>query len=223
MGDQRSISAREEILTRVRTARPRQTVAVPRDYLTATSPAEPGSTTAASAGAGPLELLAERLDDYRAEVRRCIRPELADALAGLLRDVPVVVVPPGLPPEWLARYPGLVRRDGEPEPVTVSDLDTPGLAVVTGCTVAVARTGTLILDGSADQGRRMLTLVPDHHVCVVSAAQVVTALPEALHRLADPTRPLTLISGPSATSDIELNRVEGVHGPRRLAVLIVTD
>lgn len=90
---------------------------------------------------------------------------------------------------------------------------------MTGSTVAVAETGTIILDGSPDQGRRAITLVPDHHICIVKAADITGILPEALRRI-DGTRPLTMISGPSATSDIELERVEGVHGPRKLDVII---
>jgi L-lactate dehydrogenase complex protein LldG len=203
------MTARDEIMTRLRAVQPIAPVTVPREYLVDPEP-------------GPLiELLVDRLVDYRATVQHCDPAGLAAALAGLLTDVPEVAVPPGLPAEWLSGYPGMVRRDGVPQPLTVTDLDAPGLAVVTGCAVAIAQTGTLILDTAGDQGRRLLTLVPDHHVCVVHTNQVVAGVPQALRRLADPTRPLTLVSGPSATSDIELNRVEGVHGPRRLDVLIV--
>ncbi|MFC6022375.1 lactate utilization protein C [Plantactinospora solaniradicis] len=211
-------SARDEVLARIRAARPTEPVPVPREYRTAPVT---GTRDDAQSGRDRVELLIDRLVDYRATVRRCEPDGVADALAELLGEVPTVVVPEGVPAGWLSTYPGGIRRDGDPDPLTVADLDAPGLAVLTGCAVAIAETGTLILDGGPDQGRRLLTLVPDHHVCVVRTDQVAGGLPEALARLADPTRPLTLVSGPSATSDIELDRVEGVHGPRRLEVLIV--
>ncbi|MGI5215026.1 LutC/YkgG family protein [Plantactinospora sp. CA-290183] len=211
-------SARDEIMARIRAARPTAPVTVPRDYHTA--PAAGGNVDR-PAEPELLDLLVDRLVDYRATVRRCPAAELADALARLLGPVPTLAVPAGVPQSWLSTYLGRIRRDGDGAPLTVAELDEPGVAVLTGCAVAVAQTGTLIMDGGPEQGRRVLSLVPDHHLCVVRAGQVVHGLPEALGRLADPTRPLTMVSGPSATSDIELDRVEGVHGPRRLDVLLV--
>ncbi|WP_239677510.1 LutC/YkgG family protein [Natronosporangium hydrolyticum] len=170
-----------------------------------------------------LELLTDRLVDYRATVGRCDRAGLPDALAAVLAESTRVVVPADLPAGWLTSHPGEVIRDQAEQPLALPDLDAAGVRVVTGAAVAIAETGTIILDAGDHQGRRALTLVPDHHVCVVFADQVVGSVPAALRRLPDPRRPLTLISGPSATSDIELQRVEGVHGPRRLAVLLVVE
>jgi L-lactate dehydrogenase complex protein LldG len=166
------------------------------------------------------DLLAANLTDYRAAVHRCTPAGLPGVIAGLLaaRGSREVLVPPGLDPGWLAAAD--VTQLPDDAACSAADLDRAG-SVVTACALAVAETGTIVLDGSADQGRRRITLVPDHHVCVVRAPrQVVASVPEALERL-DPTRPQTWISGPSATSDIELDRVEGVHGPRTLDVVLV--
>jgi len=126
-----------------------------------------------------------------------------------------------LDPSWTASLSMNVLVDGlsPDDQLSVSKLDAVD-GVITNCAVAIAETGTLILNGSPGQGRRVLTLIPDYHVCVVLPGQIVADVPQALARL-EPTRPLTMISGPSATSDIELNRVEGVHGPRTLEVIIV--
>lgn len=157
-----------------------------------------------------VALFAERVDDYRAQVHRVDLADVGAAIAELVGGHRVLV-PAGLPDGWV---PGGVVDTG----FTATELDGFD-AVVTGCRVGIAVTGTIVLDAGTDQGRRALTLVPDHHVCVVRAEQVVQTVPEAL-ALLDPTRPLTFISGPSATSDIELQRVEGVHGPRTLDVII---
>ena len=188
-----------------------------------------GLATAGAAGPAPVErtyrthgrlapaacvdLLCERLADYRARVVRTrgegLRAAIAAAAPGRIG------VPPGLPVEW--RPAGAVE-DGGLAPYELDALD----GVVTGCTVAVAETGTLILAAGPAEGRRALTLVPDLHVCVVRAEQVVETVPEAVAALRGlERRPLTLVSGPSATSDIELKRVEGVHGPRTLVVVVV--
>ncbi|MGC9442637.1 LutC/YkgG family protein [Streptomyces sp. WG5] len=212
------MSSRERILGRVRRALadvpdddPAYELAVPRDYLR-----EHGQRTVA----GTVELLAENLADYRAVVHRCTDEQLPELLTRLLaaHGSRSVVVPPGLPPGWLGAVDVTLVHDRAAH--TPHELDRVD-SVVTGCAVAVAETGTIVLDGSPDQGRRRITLVPDHHICVVRVPdQVVSAVPEALERL-DPARPLTWISGPSATSDIELDRVEGVHGPRTLEVVLV--
>jgi L-lactate dehydrogenase complex protein LldG len=170
-----------------------------------------------------VERLVDRLVDYKALVRRCpltgVPAEVARAVSD--RGLRSVVVPDGLDQEWLARLDDVVIKpdNAEDRRLTAADLDKID-GVITACAVAVAETGTLILDGSAGMGRRIITLIPDYHLCVVLPHQVAADVPQAIARL-EPTRPLTMISGPSATSDIELNRVEGVHGPRTLEVIIV--
>jgi L-lactate dehydrogenase complex protein LldG len=205
MNEGAATSAREAILSRIRTAladRP-EPAPVARDYRVAGSiPADVGQ-------------FVDRLVDYRATVHRCGRDETPIRLKEILdaRGMSRVVVPSGFPPEW---RPAVTMVD---EPVSTEALDEVG-AVLTSCAVAVAETGTIVLDAGPGQGPRALTLVPDYHLCVVRADQVRAIVPDAVAEL-DPRAPLTWISGPSATSDIELRRVEGVHGPRTLDVLIV--
>jgi L-lactate dehydrogenase complex protein LldG len=169
-----------------------------------------------------VELACERIGDYRAEVRRVDADGLPAALAEVFdaRAAKRIGIPPELPAEWLPE--GLEPVvDGGLTPAELDALD----GVLTGCTLAIAETGTLILSGGPAEGRRALTLVPDLHVCVVEESQIVELVPEAtetLRALAVERRPLTFVSGPSATSDIELSRVEGVHGPRNLVVLVVS-
>lgn len=186
---------------------------VPRDYLTTHTPDDDPAAV--------LDLLHENLAEYRALVHRTDAEGLPALLARLLDEhgSSTVLVPPRLPLEWLGEA-GAVRVQDRSE-TTAAELDAVD-SVVTGCALAIAETGTIVLDGGPDQGRRRITLVPDHHICVVRAPeQVVASVPQAMPRL-DPTRPLTWISGPSATSDIELDRVEGVHGPRTLEVVLVS-
>ncbi|MFG3024116.1 lactate utilization protein C [Streptomyces sp. NPDC048254] len=208
------MSSRERILGRVRRALadvPGEDAPVERGYLR-----EHGERSVAET----VELLAENLADYRALVHRCTEGELGALIGRLVaeRGAGTVVVPAGLDPEWLSAAEAEVFPDLAES--TPHQLDGVG-SVVTGCAVAIAETGTIVLDGGPDQGRRRITLVPDHHICVVRVpGQVVSSVPQALERL-DPARPLTWISGPSATSDIELDRVEGVHGPRTLEVVLV--
>lgn len=222
--------ARSEILSRIRAALGSDGApvgaagaattagAVPRGYRSAGEHA-PGSDVV-------LELLVDRLVDYKAHVHRTTAAELPGLLARLLDEQAArgsVVVPDGLDPAWISGQDGLdVRVDSRDAPLSAGELDEID-AVVTAARVAVAETGTIVLDGEPDQGRRAISLVPDVHVCVVRTGQVVQTVPEAVRLLgAEPGRPLTWISGPSATSDIELDRVEGVHGPRTLHVVLVS-
>jgi len=171
-----------------------------------------------------LDLLVERLQDYGTRVRRVPPAGIAAAIAEACGDRGSrrMVVPADAPAEWASRaFEMVIDADLPARELDLLD------GVVTGCALAIAETGTIALDGGRHQGRRALTLVPDHHVCVVWRDQIVGLVPEAIDALrravAGEGRPVTLISGPSATSDIELRRVEGVHGPRKLDVILVTD
>lgn len=198
------MSSRDLILGRVRAAlRDAPVVAeAPREYRPAGRAAD-------------LDVLIDRLVDYKAEVHRVSSADVAATVTAIVGGDAAVLVPPGLPQEW--RPAGAFADEGlAPDRIAAAD------AVLTAAAVAVAETGTIVLDASPDQGRRIITLLPDVHICVLRPEQVVAAVPDAVARL-DPRRPLTWISGPSATSDIELNRVEGVHGPRHLHVLLLAD
>jgi L-lactate dehydrogenase complex protein LldG len=218
-------AARAEVLARIRTA------------LASPAPGSPAPGSPAPEGEAPagdpvprayrisgdlstaqlLDLLAERLRDYGCTVRRTAPGQLMTAVGEALgqRGARRIVAPAGLNLTGLPSGTEIVADDGL-SPGALDAVD----GVITGAAVAIAETGTIVLDGSPDQGRRALSLVPDYHLCLVRANQVVALVPEALARL-DPGRPLTWISGPSATSDIELDRVQGVHGPRTLDVILV--
>jgi L-lactate dehydrogenase complex protein LldG len=208
------VSARDDVLARIRGALgdDPEVPQVPRAYR------HEGEYAAGSPEL--VTMLVDRLEDYRATVIRIEAHDdraIGEAVATALspRDISQAITPPGVPDAWTARLSDVVVDDGS--------TDARGLdaipAVVTGSVVAIAETGTIVLDGGPLCGRRAITLVPDTHVCVVRVEDIVQTVPEGLARL-DPTRPLTFISGPSATSDIELSRVEGVHGPRTLIVVL---
>ncbi|MGD3110940.1 LutC/YkgG family protein [Streptomyces sp. YGL11-2] len=206
------MSSRATVLGRIRSAladvpatEPYDAASVPRDYRDS------------HAGHDVIGLFAERAADYRATVTRTADPRKAIAAALSHRQVSgALVVPQGFPVAWLPD--GDWNRCTDTPPLDVRELDAVG-GVLTTCALAVAVTGTIVLDAGPGQGRRALTLLPDYHLCVVRADQIAADVPEALRRL-DARRPLTFISGPSATSDIELERVEGVHGPRTLDIII---
>jgi L-lactate dehydrogenase complex protein LldG len=204
-----SDDAKTAVLQRIRSAlaaAPPAQVVVPRDY-----DREPLS------GRGDVARFAETVADYRARVMQIDASAIAASVASLVPPGSPVVVPADLPADWVDGVDAVV--DDPAQPLTIARLEDAA-AVVTGCALGIAATGTIVLDAGKAQGRRALTLIPDHHICVVLADQVVNTVPQAFAGL-DPSRPLTFVSGPSATSDIELDRVEGVHGPRTLDVLIV--
>jgi L-lactate dehydrogenase complex protein LldG len=209
------VSSREEILGRIRaaTADITATADIPRRY--APPGRGPGQADEALVG-----LFEERASDYRATVRRCAADDAAQVIADAVaaRGAQRIGVPRGFPADWSALLPGAVPDD---PPLDIAALDALD-GVVTTVAVAVAETGTIVLDTGPGQGSRAFTLVPDYHVAVVRTGQIVAAVPDAVAAL-DPARPLTWISGPSATSDIELSRVEGVHGPRTLDIVIVSE
>jgi L-lactate dehydrogenase complex protein LldG len=169
-------------------------------------PEIPRAYRAAGTLAPDVELFCTRVAEYRATVHRVSAEQLGAKLRELCTGR--TGMPPGFPFDGIA--------DDALDVRALDALDT----VLTGCALAIADTGTIVLDGGERSGRRALTLVPDHHVCVVHADQVVASVPDAIAAL-DPSRPITFVSGPSATSDIELDRVEGVHGPRDLDVVVV--
>lgn len=206
--------AREEVLHRIRAAGAGPTDPMGRRYDRRSRLARPQL----------VDLFAERVADYRAEVRSVAAAALRQETTAVFRELGAerVGVPPGFPEEWRPDDIEIVEDRG----LASQELD--GLdGVLTACTVAIAETGTIVLAGGPQEGRRALTLVPDLHVCIVREAQVVGIVPEAITILDPLVRagraPLTFISGPSATSDIELSRVEGVHGPRTLVVIVVSE
>jgi L-lactate dehydrogenase complex protein LldG len=210
-----SASSRDAILTAVRTAIRRGVLEsdVTREY----------AGVGADRCANLVDLLVERLVDYRANVVVTDEASVAARIGEILTAVKAarILTAPGLPKEWAPA--GFTLIEDAPI-LTARDLDEIG-HVITGCALAIARLGSLVFDHRSDgQGRRAITLVPDHHICIVREIQIVAALPDAiahLHGSIAAGLPVTFVSGPSATSDIELRRVEGVHGPRRLDVVVV--
>ena len=212
------ISSREEILRRVRTATGGASTeeevrtgwnAVPRQY----------KRKGLRQRELVLELFEDRLRDYDATVVRCESGDVARSVAGMLseRGKRRLVVPAGLASEWLPDDFQFVVDEG----LTAIELDGFD-GVLTGSSVAIAETGTVILQNVAGQGRRAVTLVPDYHLCLVRVEDVVETVPEAMDRLrATSSLATTFVSGPSATADIEMTRIKGVHGPRYLDVILI--
>jgi L-lactate dehydrogenase complex protein LldG len=202
-----AVSARDDVLARVRAAL--------RDVPAGEDPLAPAYQPPPAAPGDAVQRFVDRVSDYRATVREAGEVAVAVERICAEHDAWRLGVPPGLPPQWRPDGVELVADEG----LTARELDALAGAL-TGCALAIAETGTIVLDGGQRSGRRALTLVPDLHLCVVERTQVVATVPDAIRALDGARGPFTFVSGPSATSDIELDRVEGVHGPRRLEVLL---
>lgn len=202
------MSARDEILNQVRAALgptppQRPTTTIPRDYRTTTD--------------DDLDTFLDRLAHYEAITHVIDQAELEKTIHDTLGHRRIVT-PAGIPETWTTN----INQLSDDPQLAAHDLDASD-GVLTSCALAIAQTGTIVLDGGPGMGRRALTLLPDYHLCIVEQDQIVSCVPEAIARLDnDPTKPITFISGPSATVDIEMVRVRGVHGPRRLEVIVVT-
>jgi L-lactate dehydrogenase complex protein LldG len=212
--------SRSQVLERIRVAtRPaaasamdpaREWSVLPRDYI------QRGSQTAQ----GCAELMIHRLREYDAEVVECLPGALEATIAAQLASSGKrkFAAPAGLPQEWLTQgFEWKIDRD-----LTTAEIEEAE-GVVTTCFCGVADSGTIVLHHSAAEGRRVLSLLPDWHLCILHASQVVETLPEYFSRCEQPPRVVTWISGPSATADIEMTRIKGVHGPRFLHVILVRD
>ncbi len=212
--DAKSRAAKETILRRIRAAGPIPDPTIPRDYRVEGDASKEGR-------AAIIDEMEEALIDYTAVVTRTGEHGLARAITDALADVSSVVIPPGLPKKWQKAAAQACEVRVDDPPLSKAALDGTD-AVLTASRVAVSLSGTIMLDGEPDQGRRAITLIPDTHVIVLRAKDIYKTVPEGVAILAEhPDRPTTWIAGPSATSDIELVRVDGVHGPRNLRVIIL--
>ena len=212
-------SARETVLGRIRQAlgddrrtetRAAEYAGLPRRYHTEADPNREAI----------VQLFVERLHDYGASVYPCAEAAIAETVAAVLqaRTAGGLLVPRALPAAWLPTGFTFTPQDG----LSYADMDRSA-GVLTGCALAIALTGTIVIRHSEGDGTRALTLVPDFHLCVVRADQILHTVPEGIRAMAElGSAPLTTISGPSATSDIEMTRIKGVHGPRTLAVILVS-
>lgn len=220
--------ARNEVLRRIGAA----LTDVPHDETPAMVAVERAYTRSESVERDELvRRFVERVTEYKAQVRLMKEGDLAGSIAEACatRSVKQLAIPADIPSTWVEDLASggveLLQDDAISAPRSYAELDSSD-GVLTGCALAIAQTGTIVLDAGAYQGRRVLTLLPDYHLCIVYVDQIVGVVPQAIERLTDAARkqrrPITFISGPSATSDIELNRVEGVHGPRTLDVFVVT-
>ncbi len=211
-------SAKEEILRRINKAtsgsdetRARDYEAIRRTYIQV--------GTRDKVQAQRIELFCDRLHDYGSAVYRCESNEIATSIGNVLKErlLSRLLVPSGFAAGWLPDELEFIRDQGlTSEQIGQAD------GVITGCALAIASTGTIVLRHSEEAGRRALTLIPDYHLCIVFENQIVETVPEGIRAMSTfSVAPITTISGPSATSDIEMTRIKGVHGPRTLDVLLV--